>query len=149
MNMRSWDANVLLSYINGVADRVPVIEELFRQARAGEIELLTSSVSRVEVAFAAAEKHAGALDPETEGQIDTLWTPGSPVKTVEFYDLIGDGARALIRQSITQAYSPFRSGWFLPAVRVALGPTNDEDPAGTGSHVTSHVPKRSRGVAGG
>lgn len=99
MNMRSWDANVLLSYINGVADRVPVIEELFRQARAGEIELLTSSVSRVEVAFAAAEKHAGALDPETEGQIDTLWTPGSPVKTVEFYDLIGDGARALIRQN--------------------------------------------------
>lgn len=47
-----WDANVLLSYINGVADRVPIIEELFRQARAGEIELLTSSVSRVEVAFA-------------------------------------------------------------------------------------------------
>lgn len=47
-----WDANVPLSYISGVADRLPVIEELLKRARAREIELLTSSISRVEVAFA-------------------------------------------------------------------------------------------------
>jgi len=34
-----WDANVPLSYINRISDRVPVIDELLRQGRAGEIEL--------------------------------------------------------------------------------------------------------------
>ena len=51
-----WDANVPLSYINGVAERVPIIDELFRQARAGEIELLTSAISRVEIAFVQSEE---------------------------------------------------------------------------------------------
>ena len=103
-----WDSNVLLSYINDHPDRVPIIEELFRQARAGDIELFTSAVSRVEVAFAAAEKAEGSLDTTVEEQIDTLWAPGSPVKTVEFYDLIGDRARALMRQGIAQGWGSLK-----------------------------------------
>lgn len=57
-----WDANVPLSYLNDMPDRVPTIEELFRKARADEIELLTSSISRVEVAFVQNEK---AAEPST------------------------------------------------------------------------------------
>jgi predicted nucleic acid-binding protein len=97
-----WDSNVPLSYLNGVADRAATIEELFRQARAGEIELVTSSISRVEVAFIQSENKAGALDEEAEAAIDALWAPGSPIETVEFYDLIGTKARALMRQGISQ-----------------------------------------------
>ena len=103
-----WDTNVLLSYINGVDDRVPVIEELFRKARAGEIELITSAVTRVEVAFAEGEKDAQALDPAVLASIDTLWAPGSPLKTVEFFDLIGDGARDLMRRSISQGWGSLK-----------------------------------------
>ena len=103
-----WDANVLLSYLNGLPDRLPTIDELVRQARAGEIELLTSAVSRVEVAFAEAEKDQQALDEATEARIDNLWTPPSPIKTVEFYDLIGDGARALMRQGISQGWGSLK-----------------------------------------
>lgn len=103
-----WDANVPLSYINGVKDRVAVIDELLRQARAGELELLTSTISRVEVAFARVEKDAQALDPDIEAVIDALWAPGSPVKTVEFYDLIGDRARALLRRSIAQDWGSLK-----------------------------------------
>lgn len=103
-----WDANVPLSYINGVPDRRPMIEELFRQARAGEIELLTSAVSRVEIAFAQSEQEAQSLDPEVERQIEDFWAPGSPLKTVEFFDLIGDLARGLLRQSIAQGWGKLK-----------------------------------------
>jgi predicted nucleic acid-binding protein len=103
-----WDSNVPLSYLNGVADRVAIIDELFRMARAAEIELLTSSISRVEVAFAQSEKQAGKLDPQAEDAIDALWAPGSPIKTVEFYDLIGEKARALIRQGISQGWGQLK-----------------------------------------
>jgi PIN domain len=70
----------------------------------GDFELLTSSLSHAEVAFAAFEKEQGQLDPEVERKIDELWRPGSPIKTVEFYDLIGLEARALIRQGIAQGW---------------------------------------------
>ena len=99
-----WDANVPLSYLNNVPDRVPTIEELLKQARAEEIEILTSSISRVEVAFVQSEKDDGTLDSEAEEAIEAFWSPGSPVKTVEFYDLIGDNAKALIRQGIDQGW---------------------------------------------
>jgi len=99
-----WDACVLLSYINEVTERVSVIDELLRQSRAGEVRLLTSALSQVEVAFAASEKEQAALDPEVEQRIAELWTPGSPITPVEFYDLIGDRARALMRQGISQGW---------------------------------------------
>jgi predicted nucleic acid-binding protein len=103
-----WDACVLLSYINGIAGRVEVIDELLNRARAREFELLTSSLSHAEVAFAEIEKEQGKLDPEIENQIDDLWRPGSPVTTVEFHDLIGLEARALMRQGIAQGWGSLR-----------------------------------------
>ncbi len=97
-----WDANVPLSYLNGISERVPIIDELLRQARAGEIELLTSAISRVEIAFIQTEERTGALDEQAEAMIDAFWYPGGPIKTVELYDLIEHKARALIRQGVSQ-----------------------------------------------
>jgi hypothetical protein len=37
-----------------------------------------------------------------------LWAPGSPIKPVEFYDLIADKARALMRQGITQGWGALK-----------------------------------------
>lgn len=99
-----WDACVLLSKVNGIAERLPTIEELLRQSRADEVVLLTSVLSQVEVAFAAFEKQQGTLDQQTEDEIATLWAPGSPVAAVEFYELIADRARGLMRQAITQGW---------------------------------------------
>ncbi len=103
-----WDACVFLSYINGVPDRLPTIDELLNKARAGEFELVTSSLSHAEVAFADIEKTQGQLDPEIEAKIDDLWKPGGPVKTVEFYDLIGIEARDLMRQGIAQGWGSLK-----------------------------------------
>lgn len=103
-----WDSNVAISYVNGMADRVAVIEELLRKARAREIELITSSLSIVEVAFAKAEKQSGALDPDVEASIDALWAHGGPIKTVEFYDLIALEARGLMRRGIEQGWGSLK-----------------------------------------
>jgi predicted nucleic acid-binding protein len=103
-----WDACVPLAYINAIQDRVAVIDELLRRARAGEFELLTSVLSRVEVACAASEKEQGELDPAVEAQIDDFWRPGSPIKLVEFYDLIADQARALMRQGVEQGWGSLK-----------------------------------------
>jgi len=99
------DACVLLSYIDGDEDRAPTIEELFRRSRAGEIDLITSILSRVEVAFDSAEKAGGALDPEVEKNIDALWISPSPIDTVELYDQIASEARALVRYAVEQGWS--------------------------------------------
>lgn len=99
------DACVLLSFIDGDEDRLPTIDELLRRARAGEVELLTSVLSQVEVAFATSEKQAVALSAETEAKINTLWLPASPLETVELYDHIAWRARELIRLALANGHS--------------------------------------------
>lgn len=44
------------------------------------------------------------LDPAVEARIDDLWRPPSPIKLVEFYDLIAQRARGLMRQGIDQGW---------------------------------------------
>jgi predicted nucleic acid-binding protein len=125
-----WDSCVPLSYLNDDPERVPTIEELFKQARAEEIELLTSSVSRVEVAFIQSEKASGALDAEAEKAIEAFWSPGSPIKTVEFYDLIGDSAKALIRKGIEQGWGnlkPMDAIHLATAQRLAVSEMHSYD----------------------
>jgi predicted nucleic acid-binding protein len=68
-----WDSNVFLSYINGLSDRLPEIETLLLEAEKDTIELLTSTLSIVEVAYATAEKDQHALDDQTEERINKLW----------------------------------------------------------------------------
>jgi len=111
-----WDANVLLSYLNAVPERLAVIDELLRKSRAKEIELVTSSVSLAEVAFARAEKDAQQLDANVEQNIDELWAHGSPIATVEFFDLVAYDARRLIRQGIAQGWGSLKP---MDAIHVA------------------------------
>ncbi len=99
------DANVCLSYVNDDADRVPTIEAILEDAQQSSLTLFTSELSIVEVAFAAAEQHQQALSPESEDRIDALWMPGSPIRLVEYYRLIGDDARSLIRMAVAKGWS--------------------------------------------
>ncbi|MHB1809700.1 MAG: type II toxin-antitoxin system VapC family toxin [Solirubrobacteraceae bacterium] len=103
-----WDTNVLLSYLNGMGDRAPIVEELLRKARAGESEPITSTLTIAELAFAKVEKDGQMLDPEIEQAIDGLWTPG-PIKTVEFHALIARDARSLLRRGITQGWGKLKT----------------------------------------
>jgi predicted nucleic acid-binding protein len=98
-----WDACVFLSYINNEEGRARNIEALLASAAKGEIEIITSTISIAEVAFAAAEQAGHALDPAVEERIVKLWGP--PVKLVEFHAAIGARAAALARTAIAKGWS--------------------------------------------
>jgi predicted nucleic acid-binding protein len=99
-----WDACVPLSYINGITDRLPDIEGLLRKSGA-DFQLITSVYSIIEVAFAAIEQEAKTADPEIEEKISNLWALGSPIQTVEFYGLIAEKARKLMRDALSEGWS--------------------------------------------
>ena len=99
-----WDACVFISYIEATAGRVETISELLDQARRGDIEVITSVASRVEVAFAKHERDGGRLDPAVEEAIDELWSPSSPIKPVELDGLIANRARDLIRSGLDRGW---------------------------------------------
>ena len=100
-----WDSCVFLSAVNGDAGRLPHIESFLDSASKGDVVILTSTVSKVEVAFGAAEQLSQALDPAVENKINELWDTGSPVKLVEFHELLAEDARALMRQALTKGWS--------------------------------------------
>jgi predicted nucleic acid-binding protein len=78
--------------------------------------LLSSSISRVEISYVQSEKQDGQLDQKAQEAIDELWSPGSPIKTVEFYDLVGDRARELMRRGIAQGWGQLKP---LDAIHIA------------------------------
>ena len=102
-----WDANVFLSYVNGIPDRVPILDALWdnSSSRSGTIKLFTSELSLVEVAFAASEQKRKALDPQAEALIDNLWNDPRSLEVVGYQEGIGWEARSLIRQAITRGWS--------------------------------------------
>ena len=101
-----WDSCVFLEYINGVGERMPVLEALLSSSAGdnGAIKIHTSSLSIVEVSFAASERERQALDPEIERRIDNLWADPGAVVPVEYHDIIGREARRLIRDAIPMGW---------------------------------------------
>jgi len=95
-----WDANVILNYINEDATHKPTLGAFLEDGENGLVELVTSTLSLAEVAFAAAEKDAKTLDPEVEARIDKLWYPIGPIRLIEFHRLIGIEARGLLRIAV-------------------------------------------------
>ena len=92
-----WDSCVFLSYVEREARRLPDIEALLGRANNGDVEIVTSVATITEVAYAATERQQRALDLAVEQEIDKLWTPPSPIRLVEFHQLIAMEARSLVR----------------------------------------------------
>ena len=101
-----WDACVFLEYINGMGERVPILEALLNSSASdsGAVKIHTSSLSIVEVSFAASEREQQALDPEVERRIDNLWADSGAIVPVEYHDIIGREARRLIRDAIPMGW---------------------------------------------
>lgn len=100
-----WDACVFLSYINGVSDRLPVLDDFLSRARKAEFEIVTSTWSITEVAFAETERDNSALDPAIEAQIDRLWADRRAIKLIEVHEIIQRKARGLMREAIARGWS--------------------------------------------
>lgn len=101
-----WDADVWLSYINGEGDRLPTLDALLADSSSpkGEIELCTSEISEVEVAFGKAEQDKRAMDSDVEKQIDALWADSEALKVVEYHRAIGIEARKMIRTGVEKGW---------------------------------------------
>ena len=95
-----WDACVFLSYVEERAGRADAIELFLEDADKGNVEILTSTISIVEVAFAKQEKDKRALDVAAETRINELWGASSPVKLVEYNPTIAFRAQRLVRESV-------------------------------------------------
>ncbi|MEX2284171.1 MAG: PIN domain-containing protein [Gemmatimonadota bacterium] len=98
-----WDSCVFLSYIQNLAHRAGEIEAHLQKAADGKLEIVTSTVSIVEVAFDQQEKAGKVLSVEAEERIRNLWLPPSPVKLAEFHALIAENARQLLREAMASA----------------------------------------------
>ncbi|MCU1487938.1 MAG: OppA [Actinomycetia bacterium] len=99
-----WDSCVFVAYIGGEPDRARNVADLLEDAAERRIEIITSTATIVEVAYATSEK-AGGLDPLIEDNINALWGDSSPVSLVEFHDALAVKARDLIRYSLSEGWS--------------------------------------------
>ena len=90
-----WDADVWLSYINGIAGPLPILDALLAESGSsnGSIRIYTSELSKVEVAYAQQEQDRRTLDPDVEERIDRLWADRNTIQIVEYFDAISKEAR--------------------------------------------------------
>jgi predicted nucleic acid-binding protein len=96
-----WDSCIFLLYIEGTPEWMPVLDSLLdRASKTGDIVIVTSTLSIVEVAFSTAERADGLMNDATVAAIDALWSDRSAVQLVEFDQVIARDARRLLRQSI-------------------------------------------------
>lgn len=101
-----WDANLFLAYINGEADRLPILDALIMALRrTNDVEVLTSVLSIAEVAFGQEEQGTAGLDATTLERIDALWHDTSIVKLVDVFPTIAYEARRLKREARARGWS--------------------------------------------
>jgi predicted nucleic acid-binding protein len=104
-----WDSCVFLSYIQKDASRVMSIEGIWEEiSKNKESKIITSSVSILEVAFAAYEKTGGILDAKVADRLDKMWRDPS-ILLVEAAPFIMYRARDLMRETIASS----RGEWSL------------------------------------
>jgi hypothetical protein len=108
---------VFISYINELVDRLPDID-WFLEKSGKDHQLVTSTLSVAEVAFAEMEKRGGALSATVEDRIDSLWlSDDSPVRLAEPHLDIMFNARSLARQAVASGWSmrePMPCTWRRP-----------------------------------
>ncbi len=79
---------------------MPTLDAILDMSARGEIQLHTSEVSWVEVAFALVERQRRALDSQTEELIESLWADTATITMVEYHSGISSVARGLMRQAV-------------------------------------------------
>jgi predicted nucleic acid-binding protein len=99
-----FDSNVFLAFIADEPDRAGIVEELLRQAEAGDLRVITSTLSIAEVAGVSVQHIGSTLTTELELQLDSLWVTGGPVIVVEATRRIMFTARDLMRRNIADGF---------------------------------------------
>ena len=100
-----WDANVFLSYLEDDPDRIPTLEAILEAVETSDTDrIVTSVISKVEVAWVAHEKLSRALNSDEEKRIDDMWNNANVVEMVDFDDEIALMARKLMREGMSRGW---------------------------------------------
>ena len=100
-----WDANVFISYLNNDKDRIPVLEAILEAVESSKTDrIVTSVISKVEVAWVAQEKLNRILTVDEEKRIDEMWENDQIFEMVEFNNEIALTARKIIREGLSQGW---------------------------------------------
>lgn len=101
-----WDSNCWLYLISADPGKLPILEVLLsdRKNELGDIELVTSVISKVEVAFPQSEYQGNQIDPSVEDAIDDFWA-NTAVTLIETHDQIALEARRLVRSGLHGKWS--------------------------------------------
>ena len=100
-----WDASVFLSYLNALPDRITTLEAILDSvSKDKQRQIVTSTISKVEVAWVAHEKLNRILNADEENRIDSLWDDSSVVDFVEFHDDIALIARDIMRAGVARGW---------------------------------------------
>lgn len=100
-----WDANVFISYLNNDPSRLPTLEAILEAMESSKTDrIVTSVISKVEVAWVAHERLNRALNMEEELRIDALWDNPEIVEMVDFNDEIALVARKLMREGMARGW---------------------------------------------
>lgn len=118
-----WDANCFTYYINADQDRLPILRAILDAAAAskGKIQIVTSVISKIEVAFSLEEQTNRRLSQDEEDRIENLWADVSVIALVEVHELVVDSARRLIREAMTASLSLHAADAIHLATAMQLG----------------------------
>lgn len=99
-----WDACCFLYYLNKDPKWLPVVEAILEEVfqSDGKIQIVTSVLTKVEVAFTAEEVLKRQLSPDEEGRIHDLLHDTSVVALVEVHELVIDRARRYKREALAR-----------------------------------------------
>ena len=108
--LRYWDANIFLYYLNGDSEKLPTLDAILEDiSKNGKDKIVTSVLSKVEVAWVASEKNTRALSQDEEARIDALWNDSSVIELVDFNDEITHIARSLLRRSMARGWDGLKT----------------------------------------
>jgi len=100
-----WDANVFISYLNNDKDRIPILEAILEAVESSKADrIVTSVISKVEVAWVAQEKLNRILTVEEEKRIDEMWDNDEIFEMIEFNNEIALMARKLMRAGLARGW---------------------------------------------
>jgi predicted nucleic acid-binding protein len=97
-----WDANLFLAYLNNEVPNALTLDTVLENIRKNNKEkIVTSVLSKVEVAWVSTEKLNRTLSVAEEARIDDLWNDSSVIELVEFNDEIAHISRDFLRKSMS------------------------------------------------
>jgi len=100
-----WDACVFVDLLNEDPDHCQTITTLLEQfEEQGRGRVVTSTITKVEAAFTAAERAGRVLDEDVIAAMDHLWEANPVIDIVEFHDEIATLARDLIRDAMSRSW---------------------------------------------